>query len=38
VFVMAATIPSFLACWFAPFNIKEDDDATPAPVPAAMQA
>jgi PAT family beta-lactamase induction signal transducer AmpG len=25
VFVMVATIPSFLACWFAPFNIKEDD-------------
>jgi PAT family beta-lactamase induction signal transducer AmpG len=38
VFVMAATIPSFLACWFAPFNIKEDDDVTPAPAPAAMQA
>jgi PAT family beta-lactamase induction signal transducer AmpG len=24
VFVMVATIPSFLACWFAPFNNKED--------------
>ncbi len=24
VFVMAATIPSFLACWFAPFNHLED--------------
>lgn len=24
VFVMAATIPSFLVCWWAPFNIKED--------------
>jgi PAT family beta-lactamase induction signal transducer AmpG len=23
VFVMVATIPSFLACWFAPFHHKE---------------
>ncbi|MEO7576802.1 MAG: MFS transporter [Massilia sp.] len=30
VFVMVATIPSFIACWFAPFNHRED-----APVPAA---
>lgn len=27
VFVMVATIPSFLACWFAPFNIQQDDAA-----------
>ncbi len=33
VFVMVATIPSFLACWFAPFNNKED-----APQPATVQA
>ena len=25
IFVMIATIPSFLAAWFAPFNQKEDD-------------
>ena len=24
VFVMVATIPSFLACWFAPFNLTGD--------------
>jgi len=24
IFVMIATIPSFLVCWYAPFNIKED--------------
>ncbi|RYY04962.1 MAG: MFS transporter [Gammaproteobacteria bacterium] len=24
IFVMVATIPSFLVCWYAPFNIKED--------------
>ena len=37
VFVMLATIPSFLACWWAPFNIKEDDGSTPAALPTAMQ-
>ncbi|WP_045856965.1 MFS transporter [Teredinibacter purpureus] len=26
VFVMAATIPSFLICWFAPFHVNHDDD------------
>ena len=26
-FVMVATIPSFLACWFAPFNIAEEREA-----------
>ena len=31
VFVMVATIPSFLACWFAPFNIKEEQAPAPAP-------
>jgi len=38
-FVMAATIPSFLACWFAPFNIAQE--AAPAkgskPVAAAQE-
>ncbi len=24
IFVMIATIPSFIVCWFAPFNIKEE--------------
>ncbi len=25
IFVMAATIPSFIVCWLAPFHIKEDN-------------
>ncbi|SMF08372.1 MFS transporter, PAT family, beta-lactamase induction signal transducer AmpG [Alteromonadaceae bacterium Bs31] len=28
VFVMAATIPSFIICWFAPFHIKHDEDGS----------
>lgn len=28
VFVMAATIPSFLICWFAPFHVKHDTEET----------
>jgi PAT family beta-lactamase induction signal transducer AmpG len=34
-FVMAATIPSFLACWFAPFNVA-DATVTPAGAPVAV--
>ena len=30
VFVMVATIPSFLACWFAPFHQHEDRGEAPA--------
>ena len=33
-FVMAATIPSFLACWLAPFNIAEERAAVPGSLPA----
>jgi PAT family beta-lactamase induction signal transducer AmpG len=37
VFVMVATIPSFLACWFAPFHHGEGDvPASAAPVPAKL--
>ncbi len=28
VFVMAATIPSFIICWFAPFHVKHDDESS----------
>ncbi|MES2129295.1 MAG: MFS transporter [Pseudomonadota bacterium] len=31
VFVMVATIPSFLACWFAPFHHAEGDNGDGAP-------
>jgi len=33
-FVMAATIPSFLACWLAPFNIAEERRPAPGSLPA----
>ena len=34
-FVMVATIPSFLACWFAPFNIAEETSPPAASAAAA---
>ena len=35
-FVMVATIPSFLACWFAPFNIEEETSPPAASAAAAL--
>lgn len=35
-FVMVATIPSFLACWFAPFNIEEETSPPAAAAAAAL--
>lgn len=35
-FVMVATIPSFLACWFAPFNIAEETSPPAASAAAAL--
>ena len=38
VFVMVATIPSFLACWFAPFHHREDSTGSAEPLPAVKTA
>jgi PAT family beta-lactamase induction signal transducer AmpG len=38
VFVMLATIPSFVVCWIAPFHIKQPDEvATPDAAPSGLR-